>query len=168
MNQHLTFSCVALQSSFARVLLLYSCSLQVLLRSGQLVVYEAVPCPVSSESCIGPRSSGLYIIFVKTFSKTFKIQRTEDTSEKSILAEQKRISRTLIPFVMHSSSPIEIGGSLVQQSGVFFTGNNPTWFIRTRRGGVHAYPSGHNVVHAFTACSLWESRNDFLLYTDEV
>ncbi|KAG5652679.1 hypothetical protein H0H81_004116 [Sphagnurus paluster] len=41
------------------------------------------------------------------------------------------------------------------------------WIIATDKGGVQLYPSGHNVVHAFTPCSLWESKGDFLVYSDE-
>src|ERR1700733_9634313 len=53
-------------------------------------------------------------------------------------------------------------------SGVFFTGDRPSWILATDKSGVQLYPSGHAVVHAFTPCSLWESKGDFLLYSDEV
>jgi len=56
----------------------------------------------------------------------------------------------------------------VAYSGIFFTGDRPHWILSTDKGGVQVYPSGHNVVHAFTPCSLWESKNDFLMYTEEV
>ncbi|KAG2088396.1 CPSF A subunit region-domain-containing protein [Suillus discolor] len=51
--------------------------------------------------------------------------------------------------------------------GVFFTGDRPRWIIATDKGGLGVVPSGHTVVYAFTACSLWESKGDFLLYSDE-
>jgi cleavage and polyadenylation specificity factor subunit 1 len=155
----------------------------VLLRSGQLVIYEAVPCSATPESNLnpnaGPRATGLHTIFVKILTKTYKIQRPDESTEKSasVLAEQKRISRVLIPFVTFPTRTLNgvhgntQGGTLlpvaVPYHGVFFTGDNPTWFIRTNKGGTRVYPSGHNVVHAFTTCSLWDSRNDFLMYTDE-
>ncbi|KAF8631110.1 hypothetical protein AX17_005155 [Amanita inopinata Kibby_2008] len=136
----------------------------VLLRSGQMAVYEACPYsgPVdnaeSSDEMVARRTSTLKIRFVKTLSKAFEIQRAEE-GEKSIIAEQKRISRLFIPFTT------AVGSTAV--SGVFFTGDNPSWILATDKGGLHLYPSGHNVVHAFTACSLWEYKSDFLLYTDE-
>lgn len=93
-------------------------------------------------------------------SRAFDIQHTEE-EQRSVLAEQKRISRLLLPFVT-SPAPGQT------YSGVFFTGDRPCWIVSTDKGGVRVYPSGHNVVHAFTTCSLWESRGDFLLYSDEV
>ena len=78
-----------------------------------------------------------------------------------MLAEQKRISRLLLPFV---TSPTP-GQTF---SGVFFTGDRPCWILSTDKGGVKLFPSGHNVVQAFTTSSLWESRGDFLLYSEEV
>lgn len=114
----------------------------------------------SQEPPPSTRVSTLYVKFVKVVSRAFDIQQTEEV-EKSVLAEQKRISRQLIPFV---TSPIP-GKSF---SGVFFTGDRPCWILSTDKGGVKILPSGHSVVHAFTACSLWESKGDFLLYTEEV
>lgn len=78
-----------------------------------------------------------------------------------MLAEQRRISRNLIPFV---TSPTP-GKTF---SGVFLTGDRPSWILATDKGGIRIHASGHSVVHAFTACSLWESKGDFLLYADEV
>lgn len=97
---------------------------------------------------------------MKTVTRAFDIQQTEEV-EKSVLAEQKRISRQLIPFV---TSPVPERTF----SGVFLTGDRPCWILSTDKGGVKVMPSGHQVVHAFTACSLWESKGDFLLYSDEV
>jgi cleavage and polyadenylation specificity factor subunit 1 len=102
----------------------------------------------------------LNLKFVKILSKSFEIQRMEE-SEKSIIAEQKRISRQFIPFATSRPS----GHTL---SGVFFTGDRPSWIFATNKSCVKIHPSGHSVVHAFTACSLYESKGDFLLYTEEV
>jgi len=102
----------------------------------------------------------LLVKFVKAASRAFDIQLSDET-EKSILAEQKKISRQLIPFF---TSPRR-GANY---SGVFLTGDRPSWILSTDKGGVRIIPSGYSVVHAFTACSIWESKGDFLLYSEEV
>jgi cleavage and polyadenylation specificity factor subunit 1 len=94
------------------------------------------------------------------FSRAFNVQKQEEI-EKTILAEQKRISHTFVPFVM-SSAP---GTSL---TGVFLTGDRPSWIVATDKGGLRVIPSGHTVVYSFTASSLWESKSEFLIYSDEV
>ncbi|KAJ7291148.1 CPSF A subunit region-domain-containing protein [Mycena rebaudengoi] len=131
----------------------------VFLRSGQLAIYEAVPGSSLEEAPTTARASTLNLKFVKILSKSFEIQRMEE-SEKSIIAEQKRISRQFIPFATSRPS----GHTL---SGVFFTGDRPSWIFATNKSCVKIHPSGHSVVHAFTACSLYESKGDFLLYTEE-
>ncbi|KAK7042372.1 protein CFT1 [Favolaschia claudopus] len=131
----------------------------VFLRSGQLAIYEAVPLAASEERPAVLRASTVNIKFVKVLSTSFEIQRP-DEADKSIIAEQKRISRQFVPF--HTSRPS--GQSL---SGVFFTGDRPSWIMSTNKSGAKLLPSGHSVVHAFTQCSLWESRGDFLLYSEE-
>ncbi len=123
-------------------------------------MYEAVAVPPPPEPLPSTRSSTLLVKFVKVASKAFDIQHTEE-EQKSVLAEQKRISRLLVPFV---TSPA-LGQTF---SGVFFTGDRPSWILSTDKGGVKVFPSGHNVVQAFTTSSLWESRGDFLLYSEEV
>ncbi|KAF8886814.1 CPSF A subunit region-domain-containing protein [Infundibulicybe gibba] len=133
--------------------------LLVFLRSGKLTVYELFPAGPTSEVPPVTRASRLKVSFTKILSRVFEIQRSDD-SEKSVIAEQKKISRTFVPFV---TSP-QPGTTF---SGVFFTGENPSWIMATNKGGLQLYPSGHSVVHAFTSCSLWESKGDFLLYTDE-
>ena len=130
------------------------------LRSGQLAIYEALAGGIPPEPSIPVRASSLNIKFVKILSKTFEIQRPEE-NEKSIIAEQKRVLRMFIPFVTTPASGCTL-------SGVFFTGDRPSWILATDKSGVQLYPSGHAVVHAFTSCSLWESKGDFLLYSDEV
>ncbi|KAJ6588439.1 CPSF A subunit region-domain-containing protein [Mycena capillaripes] len=131
----------------------------VFLRSGQLAIYEAVPGGASEEQPAVLRESTLNLKFVKVLSKSFEIQRP-DEADKSIIAEQKRISRQFIPFLTSLPS----GHSL---SGVFFTGDRPSWILATNKSCVKIHPSGHSVVHAFTACSLWDSKGDFLLYSEE-
>ncbi|PFH48729.1 hypothetical protein AMATHDRAFT_64747 [Amanita thiersii Skay4041] len=136
----------------------------VWMRSGQLTVYEAFggdgpPVEVdANDGTSAQRPSTLKVKFVKVLSRAFEIQRVEE-GEKSIIAEQKRISRLFIPFVTTVGS--------TTYSGVFFTGDNPSWLLATDKGGLHLYPSGHTVVHAFTTCSLWDSKSEFLLYTEE-
>ncbi|PIL30998.1 hypothetical protein GSI_05691 [Ganoderma sinense ZZ0214-1] len=131
----------------------------VLLRSGQLGIFEAVAVAPPTNPLPPTRSLTLLVKFVKVKSKAFDIQHS-DEEQKSVLAEQKRISRLLLPFVS-SSAPGQT------YSGVFFTGDRPSWIVSTDKGGVRVFPSGHNVVHAFTTCSLWESKADFLLYSEE-
>ncbi|CCL98048.1 uncharacterized protein FIBRA_00042 [Fibroporia radiculosa] len=133
--------------------------LMLFLRSGQLAVYEVHSTPVPAEPLPAARSSTLLVKFVKVLSRAFNIQHSDEV-EKSVLAEQKRISHLLIPFAT-SPSP---GQTF---SGVFLTGDRPSWLLCTDKGGVKVLPSGHSVVHAFTASSVWESKNDFLLYSEE-
>ena len=130
------------------------------MRSGLLAVYEVFPVQPPSDPLPNDRTCTLLVQFVKLVTRAFDIQVPEE-QEKSVLAEVKKISRHLIPFV---SSPTP-GQTF---SGVFFTGDRPCWIIATDKGGVKVFPSGHSVVHAFTASSFWESRGDFLLYSEEV
>ncbi|PCH44667.1 hypothetical protein WOLCODRAFT_77692 [Wolfiporia cocos MD-104 SS10] len=134
--------------------------LMLFLRSGRLAIYEAVPSAIPSEPLPSARTCTLLVRFVKVASKAFDIQPPEEATEKSVLAEVKRISRLLIPFV---SSP----ASGQTYFGVFFTGDRPHWILSTDKGGVRVFPSGHSVVHAFTPSSVWESKGDFLLYSEE-
>lgn len=106
------------------------------------------------------RATSVNVKFVKVLSRAFEIQRNEEV-EKSVIAEQKRISRTFIPFITSPAPGVTL-------SGVFFTGDRPSWLLATDKSAVQIYPSGHGVVHSFTSCSLWESKGDFFLYTDEV
>ncbi|KII91367.1 hypothetical protein PLICRDRAFT_696440 [Plicaturopsis crispa FD-325 SS-3] len=132
------------------------------LRSGQLAIYEIFAMSGTSESepPTLPRAASLRVRFVKTASKAFDIHRNPDETEKSVLAEQKRISRQLIPFVTSPRPGVTL-------SGVFFTGDRPSWILATDKSGIKIHPSGHGVVHSFTSCSLWESKGDFLLYSEE-
>ncbi|KAI0062778.1 hypothetical protein BV25DRAFT_1855577 [Artomyces pyxidatus] len=133
--------------------------LLVFLRSGQLAVYQALPAEISAEPMSPSRGSALSVKFVKVMSRAFDIQHPEE-QDNSVLAEQRRISRQFIPFV---TSPVP--GTVF--SGVFFTGDRPCWILGMDKAGLKIYPSGHGVVHSFTACSLWESKGDFLIYSEE-
>ncbi|KAI6016186.1 CPSF A subunit region-domain-containing protein [Pisolithus marmoratus] len=130
-------------------------------RFGSLVVYEMLPTPALPDMSSPPngRTSFLKVKFSKVATRHFELSRQEET-EKTVLAEQKRISRIFVPFVT-SPNPSQT------LFGVFFTGDRPSWIIGTDKGGVNIFPSGHGVVHAFTACSLWDSKSEFLVYSDE-
>lgn len=131
----------------------------VFLRSGQLTIYEVLPLGRTTEALPKVRPAHVKIKFVKISSMAFEIQRPEE-GEKGIIAEQKRIYRMFVPFVTSASPGVTF-------SGVFFTGDRPNWIFGTDKGGVQIYPSGHAVVNAFTPCSLFESKGDFLMYTEE-
>ncbi|KAJ8502824.1 hypothetical protein ONZ45_g11405 [Pleurotus djamor] len=137
----------------------------VFIRSGQLAVYEITACP-NPTVIPAPRTAHLDIHFVQVLSRAFDIQRNEET-EKSVIAEQKRISRQFIPFVTSPPSSSSSASQGTKLYGVFFTGDRPSWLMATDKSEVQIYPSGHAVVHSFTTCSLWESKAEFLLYTDE-
>ncbi|KAG9227086.1 hypothetical protein CCMSSC00406_0008286 [Pleurotus cornucopiae] len=130
----------------------------VFIRSGQLTVYE-VASSAPAVHVPATRATTVNVKFVKALSRAFEIQRNEEV-EKSVIAEQKRISRTFIPFITSPAPGVTL-------SGVFFTGDRPSWLLATDKSAVQIYPSGHGVVHSFTSCSLWESKGDFFLYTDE-
>jgi cleavage and polyadenylation specificity factor subunit 1 len=130
------------------------------MRSGQFTIYELHPVSQPDPPPSAARTSSLSLRFVKVHSRAFEIQRTEEV-EKSVLAEQKRISRLLIPFVTSPAPGVTF-------SGVFFTGDRPSWILASDKSGVTIHPSGHTVVHSFTTCSLWESKGDFLFYSEEV
>jgi cleavage and polyadenylation specificity factor subunit 1 len=132
---------------------------QLFLRSGQLAIYQALPIRASVVQGKPSRAS-LAVRFAKVATRILEVQRHDD-AEKTVLAEQKKISRALISFVTSPSSATTL-------FGVFFTGDRPCWILKTDHSGIKMHPSGHSVVHAFTACSLWESKGDFLLYSDEV
>jgi cleavage and polyadenylation specificity factor subunit 1 len=133
---------------------------QVFLRCGQLAVYQALPAEPSSEPIPPARTSTLAVKFAKMCSRAFEIQHPEE-QESTALAEHRRISRQLIPFITSPAPDKTL-------SGVFLTGENPSWIVQTDRASVKVIPSGHTVVHAFTATSLWDWKGDFLLYSDEV
>ncbi|KAJ7057084.1 CPSF A subunit region-domain-containing protein [Mycena amicta] len=126
----------------------------IFLRSGHLAVYQVLPDGTPEEPPTMTRSSTLNLKFVKVLARSFEIQRP-DENDKSIIAEQKRISRQFVPFVTTRPS----GKTL---SGVFFTGDKPSWILATDKNSVKMHSSGHAVVHSFTQCTLWDSEADFL------
>ncbi|KAJ3764362.1 CPSF A subunit region-domain-containing protein [Lentinula raphanica] len=171
----------------------------VLLRSGQLAIYQAIPTRVSPHpssvmengtDSTTSRIAHLHIAFVKVLSKTFELQTSNiagagsgpgaglgiSSATGSGLTDQRKYNRMFIPFKTPTGTNTSSSTSSQQPdkqntySGVFFTGENPSWIISTDRGGVHMYPSGHAYVLAFTACpvnSSKESRGEFLIYSDE-
>ncbi|KZT66632.1 hypothetical protein DAEQUDRAFT_714689 [Daedalea quercina L-15889] len=132
--------------------------LMLFMRSGLLSVYEVFAVPPPVDPLPNERTVTLLVKFVKVVTRAFDIQVPEE-QEKSVLAEVKKISRHLVPFVSST-----LGQTF---SGVFFTGDRPCWILATDKGGVKVFSSGQSVVHAFTASSLWESKGDFLLYSEE-
>lgn len=131
------------------------------LRSGDLAIYQALPA-LDLELPAEPtesRTTFLGVRFVKLLSQAYDIQRPAE-EDRSILAEQRRIVRQFIPF---TTTPAH-GTPL---TGVFFTGDHPSWIIRTDRTGLRIHPSGHAVVNSLTTCSLWGLKSDFLVYSDE-
>ncbi|KAF8520929.1 CPSF A subunit region-domain-containing protein [Hysterangium stoloniferum] len=128
----------------------------VYLRCSQLAVYRihGVPPP---NGFPGNREASLLIQFTKILSVALD---SFDETEHALTPENKRIQRRLIPFVTTVNHNFTL-------SGVFFTGDRPHWIINTDRAGVKLVPCSYSVVHAFTTCSVWDSKSDFLLYTDE-
>ncbi|KAI0052046.1 hypothetical protein FA95DRAFT_1593031 [Auriscalpium vulgare] len=133
--------------------------LLVFLRSGQLAIYEALPSELIPDPTSLTRPSSVLVKFAKLVSRVFDIQQP-DEQDTSILAEQRRISRQFIPF---TTSPAP--GTTF--TGVFLTGDRPCWILGTDKGGLKIHPSGHAVVYSFTSSSLFESKGDFLIYSEE-
>ena len=130
------------------------------LRCGQLVIYEIVTSEPSLAPLSPPRTSTLLLQFVKVLSKSLELHSV-DEMDKNSLNEHKRTNRSLIPF---STSP----SPETTYKGVFVTGQRPLWILATDRSATKTYSCAHSVVHSFTACSLWELKSEFLMYTDEV
>ena len=116
------------------------------------------------------RAQTLNIKFVKMASMAFEIHRMEEGegAEPKVLAEVKKVQRAFVPFVTQLRTSTTRPGEATTYSGVFFTGDRPNWILGTDKGGIQIFPSGHAVVNAFTPCSIWDERGDFLLYTEEV
>jgi cleavage and polyadenylation specificity factor subunit 1 len=119
-----------------------------------MAIYESLPAPASAEQSDpplpNPQTAFLKVEFHKVVSKTFEIQRAEET-EKTVLAEHKRISQTFVPFMTSPNMECTL-------TSAFFVGDRPCWIMATDKGGLRVVPSGHTVFYAFTACSLWESK----------
>lgn len=125
-----------------------------------MAIYEAIATEAAPRTENSSRSVTLLVQFAKVASRNFEVRHNEEI-EKTILPEHKRSSRLLIPFV---ASP----GPEKMLTGVFFTGDQPCWILATDKGGVKIHSCGYSIVHSFTACSIWESKSEFLMYTDEV
>jgi cleavage and polyadenylation specificity factor subunit 1 len=77
------------------------------LRSGQLAIYEALGGGLPPDPPRPTRTASLDVKFVKIVSKAFELQpRPEDSGEKSIIAEQKRVLRMFIPFTTSSGHDV--------------------------------------------------------------
>ncbi|KAI0264066.1 CPSF A subunit region-domain-containing protein [Russula aff. rugulosa BPL654] len=91
------------------------------------------------------RTCTLAVKFSKTSSKAFELQHPEE-QETSALAEHRRISRQLIPFTTSPTPDTTLSG--------------------TNKASVKVIPSGHAVVHAFTATSLWVGREILVIFDE--
>jgi cleavage and polyadenylation specificity factor subunit 1 len=120
----------------------------MLLRCGQVLVYRIVA--TSSMFIEGTRESTLQIAFVRVLSTLLEPAPLELLDKRGAPAQ-----RHLIPFT-------------AALSGVFLTGNRPIWICATNQSPVRITPAASTVVHAFAACSVWGSRTEFLVHTDEV
>ncbi|KAI0027906.1 CPSF A subunit region-domain-containing protein [Vararia minispora EC-137] len=139
--------------------------LLVFLRSGHLAIYQMLPAPAEPPAeHPAARTMFLGVRFVKLLADAFDIVRPAE-EDRSVLAEQRRISRQFVPFTTYPPGSGGDGSRML--SGVFFTGDRPSWIVRTDKGGLRVHPSGHAVVHSFTTCSLWGSKSDFLIYSEE-
>ena len=132
---------------------------QVLLRCGQFAVYQAIPDEKLEWPPENKRATALRLTFAKKASRAFEPR--QEVTEKSTLSEQRRILRILIAFETWPTRDRSL-------QGVFFTGDQPCWILATAKDGVKIHSCGYAVVNSFTSCSIWDSKNDFLLYTDEV
>lgn len=136
-----------------------------MLRCGQLAIYQAILTDRPEWPDTASRNS-LGISFIKVMSRTFEARQPESFEKTSIIAEQRRALRSLVPFTTTPPTP-----SAQQEhslSGVFVTGDEPTWIIATDKEGLKAHASCWQSVNSLTACSIWDSKSDFLMHTDEV
>ena len=133
---------------------------KVLLKCGQFATYQAVSTKPEWPEEGTSRLNTLALRFAKVASRYFE-PRQNDLTEKSVLLEQRKTLRTFIPFTT-SPTPNET------LSGVFFTGDQPCWILATAKAGVQIHSCSYGTVNSFTTCSMWDSKGDFLLYTDEV
>lgn len=97
--------------------------------------------------------------FIKTYGNKLDVS----SSEENLLgqgADKRQTTRHLITF-----STFYSGRTL---SGVFLTGEKPLWFLKGDVTSLLCLPCEFAVVHAFTACSIWDGQSSFLMNTDEV
>ncbi|KAF9078133.1 CPSF A subunit region-domain-containing protein [Rhodocollybia butyracea] len=133
----------------------------VLLRSGQLAVYKIIPAAA-------PTSNPQPTTADSTTSPTSQTPSTSLNSQRAHLC---------VAFVKVLTKTFELSGAGLSAgtSGGGVGSNESSWILCTDHGGVHLYPSGYSVVHAFTpVCSgsstgeSWGGGCDeFLLYSDE-
>ena len=132
-----------------------------MLRCGQLAMYQAVPNERLDWPESTSRPNSLQISFAKMRTELFEARQTNPTAKSSILAEQRRALRTFIPFSTSPSPESTL-------HGVFVTGDQPCWILATDKDGLRVHSCGFQAVNSFTSCSIWNSRGDFLMHTDEV
>ena len=106
--------------------------LQVLLRCGQLAVYQAIlttkpEWPNNSRNSLG-------VQFTKVMTRTFEPRNDDGRERMSALAEQRRAFRSLVPFTTPT-------GPESSMAGIFVTGDQPTWIFGTDKEGIVAHTS---------------------------
>jgi cleavage and polyadenylation specificity factor subunit 1 len=137
--------------------------MQFLFKSGLLLGYRASESPgtiLKSDQIRRP--STLTMQFVKVFVKKIESPAPEDGFlSASLIADRRSAPRTLIPFntVYQKNRPL---------SGLFLTGDRPSWFIKLDKSDLLCLPCDYNVVYAMTPCSMWDSDANFLMNTEEV
>ena len=136
--------------------------LLVLLRTGELTIYQAISSSDTEWPENTTRSVTLQVRFAKITSRAFEPRQTEVTiPDRPSITEQRRVLRQLVPFQTSPSPEVTL-------NGVFFTGEQPCWIVGSAKDGVKIHTCSYTIVHSFTACSLWDSKADFLMCTDEV
>lgn len=126
-----------------------------------MAVYQAVTAETPEWPTTTSRASTLKLNFVKMGHRTFDPRQIDPTERASIITEQRRSLRNLIPFTTQPTPETTL-------SGVFLTGDQPCWIVSTDKNGLKMHSCGYHVVNSFSACSLWDSTGDFLMHTDEV
>lgn len=158
-------------------------------------MYRAAPVEhltsetTNSEPAVAGRAGYLDIQFVKIMQQNFATIEDPPASiagpagRPGIMAEQKKIIRAFVPF--KTALPVsatalkplygEESGSdeeRTELAGVFFTGDNPCWFLGTDKTGLQTYKAAWSVVNAFTSSDILSSSSDtgreFLVYSEEV
>ena len=131
-----------------------------MLRYGQMAVYQAIPSENTSVPHSSSRHASLKLNFVKVATRLFESRQVEQMERPSVIAEQRRAPRTVIPFTTSPRPETSL-------SGVFVTGDEPTWIVSTDKDGLKFHTCGFQTVNSFTSCSIWDSKCDFLMHTDE-
>ncbi|QRV81748.1 cleavage and polyadenylation specificity factor protein [Ceratobasidium sp. AG-Ba] len=128
----------------------------VLTKSGILAIYEpvALPTPVESEPTPPARlRDQLTIQFVKVFTRILPFHSHE-------IPDPKRVAgRNLVPFTTTYQS--------TALSGVFITGDHPSWLLKTDVSAIRLHPCGSQFVNSFTPCSIFGEKGEYLLHSDE-